>query len=630
MAFTPLFPHAAKLPFLFQIIFALFCGLLAWPLHRAEAQTAAPKSLPALIVSASRIAQPSAHIGSSVSLLTRQDLLQSGAESLDQALSLLPGISKSQRGGFGTQSSLRIRGQEGYHTLVLIDGVKVNDPSGPQSLFDFGGLPIDAIERVEVLRGPQSTLYGADAIGGVINIITRPPTTGLNGALGAELGRYNSRAVRGYIGGGGRKASANFGYLLRHTDGFSAADEKAGNSERDGARLSEFTSRALLSITDHLGLEFAARHHAQNVAFDNAFPLADSSDTQKDRHSSARLALVARYKGIEQNLALSSSLHRRLNQGAFGPFTFRGARLGADYQANLFFSSDNSLVVGANFEVEKSRNDFERRHRAQKGGIYADYQSQWGENFFTTTGLRYDYHNLFGAIPTFRLSASYLLPIDGGRVHGALANGFRAPSLFELFSSFGDPHLDAETSLGAEIGYEQDFTPLLEAKGLAALQLRSDVTLFTTSLRNKLDFSPRQNRFANISRAKSQGVETSLTIKYGPQTHINLGYSYIATENERDKDLLLRPRHSGTVQFGQDFGGGVSSTATLRVVGRRFDFGGIRLPGFASLDAVLRYDVTPTSQFSARLINAANRDYQEVAGYGTSGRALYFSFDQHF
>lgn len=582
-----------------------------------------------ITVTATGIAQPRANSGQAVTVLD-QTLIQSRQTiSVADLLSTTPGVTVSRAGGAGQPTALRIRGAEGDQTLVLLDGVRVNDPASPGGAFDFGNLLIGNVNRIEVLRGPNSVPWGSQAIGGVVNIVTAP----VNGAnLRAEYGYKNSKQVVGQAGGRLGPVTASLGGGYFDDDGISAFD---GGTERDGYRQYAANGRVGVDFSSAVSLDLRGYFADSRVQFDgfqSSFPFGqvDSAEFSKTQQVFGYAGLnVAVFNGALKNrFAFTLNDTKRDSfDPAFGPapsFIARGRAERFEYQGDARLGDAIRTVFGVEHETSRFNDGFTSASTGLTSGYLQAIVTPF-EALTLTGGVRVDDHRTYGTQATF--SGNGALRIGSGTVlRASYGEGFKAPTLFQLFSAFGNTALRPETAQSYDGGIEQ--TALDGA-------LRAGVTGFYRDTTNQIDFfscfgstDPRCTTqpfgfYANIARSRAFGVEAFVAVRPAANLTVSANYSYIETENRvTGTSLLRRPRNSinATIDWTpRDWLklGGEVQTVSDSVDG----FGGtIRLDGYTL--ATLRAAVPVGERFEVygRVENLFDERYATVAGYGTLGR----------
>lgn len=603
-----------------------------------------------VLVSATKTATPYYAIGSSVSVVTSEVIQQKQLKTVVDILRDIPGISVAQQGGPGKLTYVTMRGANSNHTLVILDGVEMNDPSSPNNAFDFSSLNAKEIDRIEVVRGPQSTLYGSDAVAGVINIITKrgtgKPQFGFEGEGGANnYYRSNLSAL-------GRYGKLSYAVVASQSgsDGVSAANSIYGNSEKDGFSNSTFSSRFDLDIDSNWKLGFIYKFLKANVDLDQNEKLGDDpNNTYKQEEHIGKVNLaVLLFEGVwQQNLSatyirrftnsldLVDPAHPTTSSDAFN----NASRVKIDWQNNISSIPNNLITFGLETEIESATTSYFSnsawgpfdtvfpRESMRNTGFYLQDQVNVENSLFTTIGFRYDENQKFGSIATFRIAPAYYFASTNTKIKGTYGNGFKAPSLFYLFDpAFGNPDLKPEKSKGWDLGLEQSFGKQNYFVG---------ITYFNLNLRDMFGFDA-SFRTINIAKAKTSGVEISGVAKLNNDLSFNASYTFTETKDESEqsadfgKQLLRRPKHQLSVNANYKMIDALNLNLTFRYAGKREDkdFSAypatrITMPDYLLVNFAVSYQLLNNLALNARIENLFDKKYEEVLFYGTLGRSLY-------
>jgi len=597
-----------------------------------------------IIVTANRTATPVSQVGLSVTVISEAELKRMQSVSVTDALRSVPGLTSARNGGHGAVSSVFIRGAESSHTVTLIDGVKINDPSTPAGGFDFGRLLVGNIERIEVVRGSQSVLWGSQAIGGVVNLITHQP----KGASEARLqGEYGYRNAVELVGNGMTQfgpVALSGGALYYRTDGISAYSEQRGGTERDG--LEEYGANANIRITvsDTLSLDARGWYSRSDLDTDGGFPLGDNSSYNRTRE-------IVGYAGLNWS-ALDGRLSNRFaymitdtDRRDYDPdatpqkqFDGLGRNERVEYQGNFQIAEAWSMVFGAEREWSRYRSssDFGFGASAEKGkarltSFYGQLNLLPVEGLSMAAGMRYDDHDRFGGHTTFAANAAYTPNNGNSVIRASYGEGFKAPSLYQLHSQYGNLALKPESAKSWDIGVVQ--------KGLDGT-VELGATWFYRKTRNLIDFvtctgfgdpSPLcdfafDGFYNNISSAKAQGIEVELKARPVEALTASFNYSYVRSRDRvANRDLPRRPRHKAYASVDYDWSFGLSAGVSISHVGDSLDspFSTARNKDYVVSDIRASYAVTERIELYGRIENLFDSDYETVANYGTPGRAGY-------
>lgn len=591
-------------------------ALVACVAVTAQAQDAL--TLSDIIISANRTPTEAARVASSVTVLERAQIEASGAASLVDLLGDIPGVSIGQEGPPGSGASVSIRGAGARYVVVRIDGIEVSDPTQPQIATNFGTLLTGDIERVEVLRGSQSLLYGGRAVGGVIDITTRRAVQdgpGLSAA--AEAGSFNTLNALGTASYGFERGSVALTVQRFQTSGFSAADRRAGNTERDGNRNTVISGSGEIDLTDTLTLEAAARYGRNRVEYDGfQFPvgLVDRDFVQEIESWAGRIG--GRHTAFDGRLTQSLSVQyfasdREQRDDFAGRFDGRRTRV--DYLASADLGDRVGLVAGADWQRETVSITGGIDEAVRIGGGFAQISLTPVDSVTLTGGLRYDDHSTFGGNTSWRLTGAWT-PVAPLRLRATAATGFRPPSPFELFDpTFGNRDLVPEQSLSLDAG--ADLT--LSAFGRPAVL---SATVFRIEIDDLIGFDSATFVSSQVpGQSRRQGVELSGRISPVDWLDVTGRYTYTDARNQEGGRLPRVPYH--------DLGVGVTvrPAARLRVTASAnyvqgavdgFPLGS--LPAYTLVRAQASYALTDTAEVFVRGDNLLDQRYQTVRGYGTA------------
>ncbi len=595
-----------------------------------------------VVVTATRTETPENQIGSAVTVITGEEIAAKRLTSVADALRTVPGLDVIRAGGQGQQTSVFMRGANSNHTLVMIDGVEMNDPSSPTGGFDFAFLQTDNIERIEVLRGAASAVYGSDAIGGVINIITKKgqgPTkfTGI-----AEGGSFGTWKTGGAVSGGTQRVNYSLDASRYESNGFSAADQNLqGNSNPNAYRNTTVSGRSNVKVNDALDLGMTMRYNGGKAFLDDCGgPNCDDQNEWNTFHElfTRGFGHLQLFDGKwEQTLGLAYSRSDRgtINQNQYAPvnpysWTAQnlGEKLKLDYQSIFHINKANTATMGVEEEGD-SLHSSATYDGSSSGvipiktmntqGYYLQDQLQLFERSFTTFGVRYDDNNRFPGHVTWRANESFLIKETGSRLKASYGTGFKAPALQQLYDIIygtGNPNLKPETSVNWDAGVEQD---------LWHDKITAGATYFNNVFNNLIQGNIAQNYLnQNIGHAKASGVETFFEVR--PYTDLSLRgtYTYQQTKNlDTGSQLIRRPNDKASFDIDYRFLEKAHLHVNVLVVGHKADVDPTGVAGYTLLNLSGSYDLHPKLQLIGRIDNLLDKRYEEIYGYGTSSIAGY-------
>ncbi|MBN8815514.1 MAG: TonB-dependent receptor [Sphingomonas sp.] len=580
-----------------------------------------------IVVSATGVAEVPDKIGQAVTVIDRKTIEQRQTVAISDLLATTPGVTVTRNGGLGTLTTVRIRGAEGEQTLTLIDGVRVNDPSSPGGGFDFANLLSGSVERVEVLRGPNSVPWGSQAIGGVVNVVTAALTEGFKTRANAEYGSFDSVFANvGVSGKAGRfSGSVNAGYL--RTDGISAA---AAGTEPDGYRQYGGTARIGVDITDAISLDLRGYYANSRVDIDGfgftpPYLPVDDAEYAKTSEVYGYAGLNVRLGQFRNRIAFTiADINRDNYDPAFGSapsFFARGRSERYEYQGDWQASDAIRLVAGAQRENTRFNDGSVFKSRGTTS-VYGEAILTPFDRLTLTGGVRYDDDSAFGGHTTFGANAVYALP-TGTTLRGSYAEGFKAPTLYQLFGPFGlgNPNLQPETARSYDVGIEQS---------LVGKAITISATWFHRDTRNQIDYNAATFTYGNIARTRGQGLEVGLNMRPSDRLTVSGSYSFIDSVNRSPganfgKQLARRPRQSVSASVDWTTPFKLAVGATVLAVGDSFDDAGNfnRLDGYVMTDVRAELPIGKRFAIYGRVDNLFDEKYTVVRGYGTPGRAAY-------
>lgn len=605
-------------------------NVIADEARAVEGDDGRPIDVGSVVVTDTLTELPLSRAAASVTVLEGKTLRERNYRNAAEALREVPGLDVVQNGGPGGTTSVFLRGGNSNHTLVLIDGVEVNSPT--DGAFDFADLTIENIERIEVVRGPQSTLYGADAMTGVIQIITRRGKGPTRGSVTFEGGSY--RTFREVIGFRGANDAVDYTFSAARldTEGFSRT-RGDGNTEDDAYQNSTLSAR-LGAAAGGGRLDWTARFTDAESELDGCgFPDCPVEDPNFD--SDTRVLVT----GAEYARPFTSWWSQRLKFGfhsnelqgtdpdllnALNNYFIETHTHSAEWRHELQLGPFDRLILGFQYDGERAKADLDKG--VVTNGFYA--LNQLGSNALTlNVGIRHDDHSRFGGETTYKGEAAIQIAETGTKLRAAYGTAFRAPTLNDLFfPGFSNPDLDPERSVGWEAGVEQSFRSF-GASGTYFDNRVEDLIAFvsveqtdpTTGLPIFI------SRPKNVSRSRLHGIEAEAWMRIGKIVRANANYTFTDAQDEDGLDLARRPRHKASGAVTLQPASGIRAVTEVRWVGDRFSASEEekRLEDYIVVNLSGWYELGPAVEFFTRIENLFNRDYQEVAGYATAGASVY-------
>lgn len=626
-------------------------ALLAYAALAAFASPAL--AAPDVVVTATRTPQSPERIGASVIVIPAAELERRQTGQVVDVLRDAPGVAFSRNGGLGAVTSVRIRGAEGDQTVVLIDGVKLNDPSQPGGGFNFANLFADDLERIEVLRGVQSTLYGSQAIGGVVNLIGRAPGGPLAASAlleAGELGTTRARAsARGTFGALGLSATVS----RSETDGISAFSQARGGRERDGFEQTAARLSARYALGDAVAIGAQVWWADSEVGIDGfpapAFALADTPERSATEELITALSVETTSLGgrWRNRIVASQTTTDRdsLNPALSFPLTFtaRGRNERIEWLSTFDATDRLQIVGGAETETASLRtaspsvanpNPRPLVAEADLNAVWLQAQASPTDWLTATLGVRRSDNDRFGEAINVRATLAAAFNNGSTIVRASAADGFKAPTPFQLFSSFGNATLLPEEATSIEAGVEQ---------ALLGGALRGGLTWFRRDATNQIDFiscfgvtSPicvgrPFGTYDNIQKVKAEGVEATLDWRPTERLTLTAGYASLDARNRTGGSanfgrlLPRRPETMLSVSAGCVFAFGLDVSATWTSIGDSFDDPANRrlLPGYELIALRASQKITDRWTAFARVENASDETYETTTGYGSPPRQAF-------
>jgi vitamin B12 transporter len=595
-----------------------------------------------VVVSATKLATPADQVASSVTVITAADIAARQELSLPDALQTVPGLFVEQSGGIGGQTSIFMRGANSNQTKVLLDGIDIADPSTPNDAADIGKLLTGDIARIEVLRGPQSGLYGSDAIGGVINIITKSgegPLKLTAEAEGGSFDTFNQRATAS-----GSEGAFHYSVTLDHVHAGATPvtppalllpGEKRNDDFYDGVQAS---TKLGYDVTGNFDVGFVGHYGSSlgKITGDGFNPVTFAgfpsptqtriATLQYDSRATAHLVLwdgrLDQTVGFGFTDAITSSADPNN-----GHTLSKGQRTKLDYQGNVRLVQGETLVLGADTARDSSRPGFSFGFPSGPAtgitttGGYGELDSDLGNGLHDDAAIRYDDNSRFGNKLTYHIAPAWLIEAIGTKLKASFGTGFDAPTLQELFGGFGaNPNLKPETSTGYDAGFEQSLWD----------NVSGGATWFHNDIKNLIVNGPPPNfLFGNIGRARTQGVETFLEWKPLETLSLRADYTYTdAIDASTKLALARRPRNRASVTADWQALPDLTLDATVLTTGPQWDIGresGVteKIGGYTVLNLAASYRLTQTWSLFGRIENATDTDYQSPDGFLRPGIGAY-------
>ena len=561
--------------------------------------------------------------GATIDVANSEDILREGIGAT-AALEALPGVAVSANGGLGGSATVRIRGLSGPYVGVRVDGIDVADPSGPQTAFNFGTLTTGSIDRMAVVKGTQSAVYGSEAIAGVVEVESwRPEVTGMSGKAQVELGSFETRA-----------ANLSFGYLDDRaelavsvgrvtSEGFSARDT---DDENDGFEQSTVNLFAAYQISDAIRLGITGLWSDGTAEYDQA--ATDPSGEIEETRRGLRAFGEVQTGAWTHELSFSRYQIDRFDATGFTR-DFLGARDTIAYLATGELSSSMSLAVGADWNEERAELDGDA-YQASNSAVFAELKANPTNELELSLTLRYDDYSDFDGQFSGRAALSYQFN-DATLVRASLGTGYRAPSLYERFGPYaGANPLDPEESLSFDLGIEHSYGDRGSVKA----------TLFWAEIDNLIGFGSSSNCLPSQAfgcyiqtdgKTETRGIEVSGS--YAITDRVRLSGAYTLTNTENDGERVVRvPRHDFALALEADVTDRLHVGVNMTRVADTLDGFGTLTPldDYTVWDVSARYEITDTASVYGAIDNVADASYQTVRGFNAPERTIRFGIETSF
>jgi vitamin B12 transporter len=593
-------------------------------------QSGRPGKEPTIVVSPTATETPIDQIASSVTVITAKDIERDQRRTVPDALSTVPGLNVVQSGGPGGVTSVFMRGTNANHTKVLIDGIDVSDPSNQARVFDLGQLLTSDVQQIEVLRGPQSGLYGADALGGVISIITKkgegpPRATGM--IEGGSFGTFNQTAALS-----GAQDRINYAFNVAHfrsTDtpvtplellppGRKAIGNNYDNmtySTKLGADLNEnFSVNAVARYTD------ATLHFTTDSGFPSFPNAAQSTQTVHQLFTRGEAVWSLFDDRIKNYFGVNYTNHwnSNISPGDIAPTITTGDRVKYDWHAVTQLAPFHTVIVGAEHETETLQTATLSAENVNKAG-YVELQSQFANRLFLVENIRQDDNDRFGAHPTFRLAPAVIVPVTETKFKASYGTGFKAPTLSQLFVSFpeffffANPNLKPEESIGYDAGFEQ---PLFNDR------VRFGSTYFHNDIKNLIAPDEFFTTNINIGKATTEGTENFVTAAITDRIRVRADYTFTRTvDATTGLELLRRPKEKWSANVIWNPIDPLTLSATVLHTGsfidgnRDFSIPRLLAPAYTVVNVAADYVINDQIKIFGRVDNLFNVHYQNPTGF---------------
>lgn len=567
-----------------------------------------------ITIRSTRIPAGAKDIGSSLYIISEDQIKARGFKDAIDAISSAPGVTSKQNGSFGGVGTIRIRGASSSQTLVLVDGVPVNDSSSPAGGYNFEYLNTSNIQSIEVLKGSQSTLWGSDAIGGVINIYTKQPESTSFGAS-AEIGSFGLKRGSADINFAGSNSRFRVSTSKTSVDGISKADEKDGNSEDDGFESESYSMSGSIDL-DSLILKGSLSYMESQVEYDSygfATGVQDGDErSNTDEFIGSISAFFDLFDDKLQNSIFISQSDINRDYYSNGSFSFgaEGKRELIRYQGNIEVNEFNKIAFG--LESEESKVDVDE---STIDGSFLLYEFRPNSKIIISTGIRNDDHEGFGSKTTRRISGTFK-PSDNLIIRSSWGEGFKVPTIFQSTyfccgATSANSSIRPETSTSYDFGFELFFNEM---------NSNFSITYFDQDINDQINFSFGVGGYENIDKVNSEGFEIALDYQISKLMSLYLNYSYIDSVDGNGSSLFYVAKDSGEAGLIYEPNNSFSGSIIAR-------YNGSESSSYGKIDSWIRFDVngsyklSGTNELYFRIENLLDEEYQQIFGYGTPERS---------
>ena len=566
-----------------------------------------------IIVKGARIDISEDNFGSSIFILDSKEIRLRGIRSAIDAISSSPGVTAKKNGSFGGVGSVRIRGASSSQTLVLIDGIPVNDASSPGGGYNFEYLDTSNIDRIEVLRGSQSTLWGSDAIGGVVNIYTKSADKNSINLL-SEFGSFGLRKINSELSIASN--SSKFLFLVDDTslDGISKADKKDGNVEKDGFETNSYSFKGDIDL-NNIQIKGLLSYIKSDVEYDSFGFVTGVQDGDERSITEEFIGnLAIKFNLFDDKLVNTFSVNQSDISRDY--FTNDNLTFGADgerklyrYQGNTGFGEFNKIAFGLEKEESSVNAD-----KLSIDSYFFLYQFQPIKDLVISAGIRNDDNKGFNSKTTRKISAAYRV-FDNLSIKTSWGEGFKVPTIFQTtFFCCGAESANTNIRPEESTSYDLGFDFSLKDKFLFSL------VYFKKDINDQINFSFGLGGYENIDFVESDGFEISVNSQISEEINLYLNYSYIDSIDGRGQRLINIPKDSGELALTYNSSFNLSGSLTIKYNGSEISTYG-NLDSWSRADINLFYKLNNFSEVYFRVENLLDKNYQQVFGYGTPDRS---------
>ncbi|OQX79104.1 MAG: hypothetical protein B6D56_07755 [Candidatus Omnitrophica bacterium 4484_70.1] len=555
---------------------------------------------------------------SSVDIIYTEKLIQKGIFSLKEAIKNIPSLAYTTSGGLGGDTSVFIRGAESCHTQVMLEDIKLYDPISTTGYFyAYNYLSLAGIKKIEVLKGPYSSLYGSGGIGGTISLITQKGEGKPHFSYSQQFGSYKNFEELFISDGEIEKLAYFISLFRRDTNGFYAAKYKNGNHEKDPFHNFNGLLRLDYEFNDDIFLTFLTHYAYAKYEYDATSwtpPYLPMDDDDNYAHFYQGVEEVAFNHKVDDSFSHKivfgyTRTYRKGWESSLSDYWYDGKTYQIKWQGNWRIKDNYKIISGFDYLREKGESVWsstrEPKRTANTKGFYSEIVMN-KKNIFFSSSFRWENHSRFKDDITYSVSGSYLVEKTNTKLKASFGKGFKAPSLYQLYSSFGNPDLDPEKSESYEVGAEQKISPYLNVS----------LVYFHTFLSNLIEYDWVSSRYCNTGKAKIHGFEFSLDWKITPKINFQTFFTHLHTKKiSTGKRLLRRPANKVTSKINFNLTKWIGELG-LSYVGNRIDTSE-KLKAYLLGNIALNYKLDDNKEIFLRLENILDKDYELIKGYQT-------------
>ncbi|OCL95989.1 TonB-dependent receptor plug domain-containing protein [Aliarcobacter thereius] len=575
------------------------------------------------VTSATKSEQKLKDVTANVDVITAEDIESRKFKTVAEALNSLAGVSISSNGGIGQTSPVYLRGMKSENTLVLIDGIRYNDPSGFGANFEH--LMINDIERIEVIKGAQSSIWGAEASAGVINIITKSAQSGTHGNASVEYGRYDTTIAKANISHKNENFDAKLGITRVDTNGFSAMSPKSSEAkkyEKDGYENTTVNLKLGYNFNDSNRVSTSYEIIDTKVDIDGDFGAPTYANDPNNLDIAKTKAHLANITYENRNDIALTKVYTNYSdfkrEYTSGQAKYKGTIKEYGVNTSIDYINSSNITLGVDYKEFENKANIDKDYNS-KAIFISNTNKFFDDKTIFSQALRYDRYSDFDNKATGKIGIKQYI-IDDLNISANYGTGYNIPSTFQLYDTsygMGNPNLDPEKTKSYDIG--------IEYKGFS-------ITYFNTKVNNLIDAPITV--YENIKgNSIFKGTEIAYKNEVIEDTFLNLSYTNLSAKDKDGNKLLNRPTNK--FNFGVDYYGlkDFHFNVNGEYIGARYSWGSpnsVKTGNYTIWNAVVDYDISKNFSTYLKLDNIFNKDYQIVDGYATSQRAAYLGIKASF